>query len=145
MIFELLYKLHLKFMQVSFRHHKLFYFHLSFWIWKVWKGRGKKYKKWNILRTKKAFTMKEKTFFIVFEGLSIGEKKTKIKKMADTSLTFFFEYCYFKKNQENFWNFLLQKLLVNNKHYVSTMLIAKECLVTFTLILKLPDTFSFIG
>ena len=30
-----------KFMQVSSWHHKLFHFHLSFWIWKVWKAREK--------------------------------------------------------------------------------------------------------
>ena len=28
-----------KFMQANSWHHKLFYFHLPFWIWKVWKGR----------------------------------------------------------------------------------------------------------
>ena len=33
-----------------------------------------KYKNLNILRTKIAFSMKLKTFFIVFEGLSFGEK-----------------------------------------------------------------------
>ena len=30
-----------KFMQASSWHHKLFQFQLSFWTWKVWKGRGK--------------------------------------------------------------------------------------------------------
>ena len=42
-------------------------------------GRGEKrgrqkYKIPNILRTKIAFEMKQKTFFILFEGLSFGEK-----------------------------------------------------------------------
>ena len=31
-----------KFMQVNSWHHKLFHFHLSFWIWKVWKEREKR-------------------------------------------------------------------------------------------------------
>ena len=30
-----------KFMQANSWHHKLFQFHLSFWVWKVWKGREK--------------------------------------------------------------------------------------------------------
>ena len=34
-----------KFMQVN-SWHKLFNFHLSFWIWKVWKGREKISKDW---------------------------------------------------------------------------------------------------
>ena len=33
-----------KFMQVNWWHHKLFHFHLSFWIWKLWKGREKRTK-----------------------------------------------------------------------------------------------------
>ena len=35
-----------KFMQVISWHHKLYHFHLPFWIWKVWKGRGKITKIW---------------------------------------------------------------------------------------------------
>ena len=35
--------------------HKLFYFRLSFWVWKVWKEREKKYKYMNILRAERAF------------------------------------------------------------------------------------------
>ena len=30
-----------KFIQANSRHHKLFHFHLSYLIWKVWKGREK--------------------------------------------------------------------------------------------------------
>ena len=33
-----------------------------------------KYENLNILKTKRAFSMKQKAFFIVFEGLSFGEK-----------------------------------------------------------------------
>ena len=55
-------------MKANSWHHKLFHFHLSFLIWKVWKGSGKITKKMNILR------MKQKTFFIVFEVLSFGAK-----------------------------------------------------------------------
>ena len=58
-----------QFMQVNLWHHKLFQYHLPFWIWKVWKGRGKSTKIW-IFWEKRAFKMKWKTFFIVFEGPS---------------------------------------------------------------------------
>ena len=44
-----------RFMQVSSWLHKLFHFLLSFWIRKVWKGRGKNKKNWIISRTKRAF------------------------------------------------------------------------------------------
>ena len=37
-------------------------------------SKGKKYKNLNILRTKRTFSMKQKAFFIVFEGLLFGEK-----------------------------------------------------------------------
>ena len=63
-----------KFMKANSWHHKLFDFHLSIWIWKAWKGRKKNYKNLNISRTERAFSIKWKTFFIVFEGLSFGEK-----------------------------------------------------------------------
>ena len=36
--------------------------------------KGKNYKNLNILRTKKSFLNKKKTFFIFFEGLSFDEK-----------------------------------------------------------------------
>ena len=44
-----------KFMHVNSWHHKLFHFHLSFWIWKVWKGREKITKNLDISRTKRTF------------------------------------------------------------------------------------------
>ena len=40
-----------KFMQANSWHHKLFHFHLSFCIWKVWKG--KKLQKFEYLENKK--------------------------------------------------------------------------------------------
>ena len=51
----------------------------------MWKG-GKKLQKFEYLENKKSFLDDIKTFFIVFEGLSFGEKKKKKKsKIADTS------------------------------------------------------------
>ena len=37
-------------------------------------GKRKNFKKLNILGTKRAFQMNKNTFFVVFEGLSSGEK-----------------------------------------------------------------------
>ena len=53
--------------------HKLFHFHLLFWIWKVWKGSGK-ITNFEYLENEKRFLDIWKTFFTVFEGLSYGEK-----------------------------------------------------------------------
>ena len=56
----------LKLMHANSWHHKLSHLHLSFWIWKVWKGREKNYKHLDISRPKRAFPMKSKTFLIFF-------------------------------------------------------------------------------
>ena len=51
-----------KFMQANSWHHKLFHFHWSFWIWKVWKGRGKITKIWISREWKKLFWLNKKHF-----------------------------------------------------------------------------------
>ena len=51
-----------KFMQVNSWHHKLFHFHLSFWIWKVWKGREKVIKIWIFREQKELFKWNKKHF-----------------------------------------------------------------------------------
>ena len=61
-----------KFMQVNSWPHKLFHFHLSFLIWKVWKG-TEKLQKFEYLKNEKSF-FNEIKIFIVFEGLSFDEK-----------------------------------------------------------------------
>ena len=58
-----------KFMQVNWWHHKSFHFHLSFWIWKVWKGREKITKIWISREWKELFRWNKKHFFIIFKGL----------------------------------------------------------------------------
>ena len=47
--------------------------------------KGKNYISLNISRTKRAFLMKSKILFIVFEGLSFGGKTKFWEKIADTS------------------------------------------------------------
>ena len=49
------------------------------------KRERRKYKNLNILRTKIAFLMKWKLFFLVFEGLSFGEKWKFDKKLRTQS------------------------------------------------------------
>ena len=51
-----------KFMQAN-SWHKLFHFHLFFWIWKVWKGRGKIAKIAKISWERKELFRWNKTFF----------------------------------------------------------------------------------
>ena len=48
-----------KLMQVNSWHHKLFHFHLSFWIWKVWKRRENITKR---LKWKEVFRWNKKHF-----------------------------------------------------------------------------------
>ena len=64
-------------MQVNSWHHKLFNIELSFRIWKVWEGMEKNTKIWISWDQKELFWENKKTFFIVFEGLSFGEKNNK--------------------------------------------------------------------
>ena len=59
----------------------LFHFHLSFWIWKVWKGREKNYKNLNISRTKRAFLMNWKHFYSFWKAIIWWKNKNLIKKV----------------------------------------------------------------
>ena len=49
-----------KFMQANSWHHKLFHFHLLFWIWKVWKWRGKITQIWISQEWKELFRWNKK-------------------------------------------------------------------------------------
>ena len=51
-----------QFMQVSSWHHKLFLFHLSFWIWKV-ERKEKKLQKFEYLGNEKSFLDETKNIF----------------------------------------------------------------------------------
>ena len=52
-------------MQDNLWHHKLFHFHLPFWIWKVWKGR-EKMTKIEYLENEKSFLDEIKNIFHSF-------------------------------------------------------------------------------
>ena len=60
-----------KFMQANSWHHKLFHFHLSFWIWKVWKGRGKITKIWISQEWKELFRWNKKFFWPISSQCSL--------------------------------------------------------------------------
>ena len=75
---------------------------------------AKKYKNLNISRTKRAFQIKQKPFFIVFEGLSFNEKITKQFSFFTLKTSI---YTLLKK--ENFHNalILLYTLLKKSKYF----------------------------
>ena len=52
-------------MHVNSWHQKLFQFHLSFWIWKSWKGR-KKSQKFEYLKNEKSFLDEIENIFYSF-------------------------------------------------------------------------------
>ena len=77
-----------KFMQANSRwHHKLFHFHLSFCIWKVWRRR-KKITRIRISRERKELFRWNKKHFTVFEVLLFGEKIKIWQKIVDTTFKF---------------------------------------------------------
>ena len=62
-VFELFQNLHLQIYASQFMNHKLFHFHLSLWIWKVWKGRKKITKSWISRERNKFFNWNKKHFY----------------------------------------------------------------------------------
>ena len=50
------------------RYHKLFHFHLSFWIWKVWKQRKKVTKIWILWQRKELFRWNKRHFSQFLKG-----------------------------------------------------------------------------
>ena len=66
-----------KFMQVNSWHHKLFHFHLFFWIWKVLKGREKITKTWISRKWKELFRWNKKHFSQFLKGYHLVRYKNK--------------------------------------------------------------------
>ena len=58
--------------------HKLFYFHLFFWIWKVWKGRGKITKIWISREWKEPFRWNKKHFSRFLKGYHLKNSGHKL-------------------------------------------------------------------
>ena len=66
-------------MQANSWHHKLFRFHLSIWIWKVWK-RKKKLQKFEYLENEKSFPDEIKNIFhSIWRGIISWKNKNSIK------------------------------------------------------------------
>ena len=68
-----------KFMQANSWHHKLFHFHLSFCICKVWKGREKITKFWISRERKKLFDEIKNTFNSFGRAIIWSKNKNLIK------------------------------------------------------------------
>ena len=60
-------------MQANSWHHKLFQFHLSFWIWEVWKGR-KKLQKFEYLENESSFLDEIKNISQFLKGYHLVKK-----------------------------------------------------------------------
>ena len=74
-----------KFMQVDSWHQKLFYFHLSVSIWKVWKGR-EKITEIRRSRERKELFRWNKKHFIIFDRLIIWWKSKNLIKNSGHKL-----------------------------------------------------------
>ena len=68
-----------KFMQVNSWHHKLFHFRLSYWIWKVWKRRGKITKICISRERKELFRWNKKHFPSFLKGYYLVKNKNLIQ------------------------------------------------------------------
>ena len=75
-----------KFMQANSWHHKLFIFHLSFWIWKLWKEREKIRKIWKSWEWKELFRWNRNTFHSFWRTI-IWWKNKNLIKISDTTLS----------------------------------------------------------
>ena len=60
-------------MKANSWHRKLFHFHLSFWIWKVWKGE-EKLQKFEYLENEKSFLDEIKNIFQFLKGYHLVKK-----------------------------------------------------------------------
>ena len=68
-----------KFMQANWLHHKLFHFHLSFWIWEAWKRR-QKIQKLEYLENEKSFLNEIKnTFHSLWRAIIWWKNKNLLK------------------------------------------------------------------
>ena len=74
-----------KFMQANSWYHKLFHFHLSFRIWKVWKGR-EKLQKFEYVENKKSFLDEIKNIFHIFWRAIIWWKNKNLTKNSGHKL-----------------------------------------------------------
>ena len=73
-VFELLQKLHLEIYGSQFMTHKLFHFHLSFWIWNIWRKKTEKFLKIEYVENEKSFLDEIKNIFYSFWRAIIWQK-----------------------------------------------------------------------
>ena len=96
-----------KFMQANLWHYKLFQFQLFFWIWKVWKVRGKITKTWISQEWRELFRWKN--IFQFLKGYHLV-KKLKFEEIAQDLSTQFVQNWYpkFTSNLTIFVRFILK-------------------------------------
>ena len=121
-------------MQVNSWHYKLFRFHLSFWIWKVWKGR-KKSQKSGYLENENSFLDEIKNIFQFLMGYHLVKKK--MIKTADASFNI-----KINSNNDNICNAL--KILLKSLETFSAFLlsVAKWFWKKWTLVLFFSEFFE---
>ena len=83
-----------KFMQAN-SWHKLFHFHLFFWIWKVWKGRGKITKIWIPRERKELFRWNGNVFHSFWRTIVWWKYKNLIKNRRRIYYDNWIAFCSF--------------------------------------------------
>ena len=78
------------FKKVYFFFRTQSHFHLSFWIWKVCKGRGKNLKIWISWERKERLKWNKKHFSQFLKDYHLVKKLKFDKKIADTSFNYYF-------------------------------------------------------
>ena len=102
------------FMQTNYWCHQLFHIHLSFWIRKVWKGRGKITKSWISRERKELFRWNQKHFSQFLKGYHLVKKHSGHKRSeyllnspSLSNVTASEQLVIWDLNILPFWNFLL--------------------------------------
>ena len=84
-----------KFMLTNSSHHKLFHFHLFFWIWKVWKGREKITKIWISQERKELFRWNGNIFHSFWRTIIWWKNKNLIKNRRRIYYDSWIAFCSF--------------------------------------------------
>ena len=100
-----------RFVQANSGYHKLFHFHLSFCIWRVWKVRKKITKIWISRERKELFRWNKKHFSEILKGYHLD---TSFKR--DSSSVFSCKFCKFFT--EPFWTTASEVLQWTNRNQV---------------------------
>ena len=123
-MFELFQKLNLQIYARQFLTSKLFHFYLSFWIWKVWKGREKITKNWISREWKELFRWNKKHFHR-FWRVIIWWKNKNLIKIANTN----FKYGVILIIKHTIIHFIIELKLFNNAAVAETTAIKTSAII----------------